>query len=69
VISTATTTTAITPRIIHSPPVPVQLGYTRLNHATPGTPGKWFMTEGAERSGQSGRSRKPAPNLPTCPSM
>jgi len=34
--------------------VPVQLGYTRLNHATPGTPGKWFMTEGAELFGQSG---------------
>ncbi len=50
-ISAATTVTAITPRIIHSPPVPVRLGYTRLNHVTPGTPGKWFMTEGAELFG------------------
>ncbi len=40
VISKATTTTAITPGIIHSPPVPVQLGCARLNHATPGTTGK-----------------------------
>ena len=50
-ISTATTATAITPGIIHSPPVPVQLGYARLNDATPGTQGKWFMTESAELFG------------------
>ena len=48
VISKATTTTASTPRIIHSPPVPVQSAYARLNHVTPGTSGKWFVTESAE---------------------
>ena len=52
-ISTANTATVITPGIIHSPPVPVQLGYARLNHATPGTSGKWFMTESAEPAARS----------------
>ncbi len=54
---------AITPGIIHSPPVPVQLGYARLNHATPGTLGKWFMTESAEPSGAiwpTAKGRPPA---------
>ena len=63
VISTATTAMAITPGIIHSPPVPVQLGYARLNHATPGTLGKWFMTESAELFGAirpTAKGRPPA---------
>ena len=63
VISTATTAMAITPGIIHSPPVPVQLGYARLNHATPGTLGKWFMTESAELFGviwPTAKGRPPA---------
>ena len=66
-ISTATTATAITPAIIHSPPVPVQLGYARLNDATPGTSGKWFMTESVELFGAVWPIAKGRPPLKSGP--
>ncbi len=67
-ISTATTATAITSGIIHSPPVPVQLGYARLNDATPGTQGKWFMTESAELFGAIRPIAEARPPLTSGPS-